>query len=382
MKIAVNTRFLLNGKLEGIGWFTYEIIKRMVLNHPEHEFIFFFDRPYHSKFIFAPNVKPVVIPPPARHPILWYIWFEWSVWYALKKYKADIFISTDGFLSLRTNVPSIVVVHDLAFEHYPKHLPFKFRFYLQKFTPLFVKKSLLTITVSEFSKKDIVEHYNTNPEKIAVVYNGVNELYKPLNFEEKTLIQEKYAQGAEFFVFTGAIHPRKNINKLLKAFEIFKNRQRSNMKLLIIGRYAWNSDDIKHNIETHPYKEDVIHFDYMQVEELCKVIGAAYALTFVSLLEGFGIPVVEAMKCNVPVIVSNTTSLPEVAGDAGLLVNPEDENDIAEKLIKIYKDENLRESLIGNCKTQIEKFDWNQSATIFYDKIMNVLNNKNSTFEK
>lgn len=154
------------------------------------------------------------------------------------------------------------------------------------------------------------------------------------------------------------------------------------MKLLIIGRYAWNSDDIKHNIETHPYKEDVIHFDYMQVEELCKVIGAAYALTFVSLLEGFGIPVVEAMKCNVPVIVSNTTSLPEVAGDAGLLVNPEDENDIAEKLIKIYKDENLRESLIGNCKTQSEKFDWNQSATIFYDKIMNVLNNKNSTFEK
>ncbi|HMN32463.1 MAG: glycosyltransferase family 4 protein [Chitinophagaceae bacterium] len=376
MKIAVNTRFLLNGKLEGIGWFTYEIIKRIVLNHPEHEFIFIFDRPYHPKFIFAENVTPIVVPPPARHPILWYLWFEWSVWFVLKKHKPDVFISTDGFLSLKTNIPSIVVVHDLAFEHYPQHLPFKFRFYLRKFTPLFVKKSLHTITVSEFSKKDIIEKYHTAPEKVSVVYNGVNSLYKPLSVEEKIAIKEKYAQGAEYFVFTGAIHPRKNVNQLLKAFEIFKRKQRSNMKLLIIGRYAWNSKDIKQHIENHPFKNDVFHFDYMQVDELCKVIGAAYALALVSLLEGFGIPVVEAMKCNVPVIVSNSTSLPEVAGDAGLLADPNDENDIAHQLITIYKDENLRAKLIANCKIQSQKFDWDNSAVQFYETMINALKNQ------
>ena len=156
MIIAINTRFLLKGKLEGIGWFTNEIVRRMVVNHPEHEFIFLFDRPYDPQFIFASNINPVVISPPARHPILWYIWFEWSVRRALKKYKADIFISTDGFLSLSSKVPSLLVVHDLAFEHYPQHLPFKFRYYLQKFTPKFVRKATHTITVSSYSKKDLI----------------------------------------------------------------------------------------------------------------------------------------------------------------------------------------------------------------------------------
>jgi hypothetical protein len=141
MRIAVNTRFLLKGKLEGIGWFTNEIIKRLVLNHPEHEFIFFFDRPFDSQFIFASNITPIVLNPPARHPILWVMWFEWSIKKALKKYKADIFISTDGFLSLGSNVPTILVVHDLAFEHFPEHLPFKFRSYLRHFTPKFVQKA-------------------------------------------------------------------------------------------------------------------------------------------------------------------------------------------------------------------------------------------------
>ena len=137
MKIAVNARFLLKGKLEGIGWFTHEVLKRVVQNHPEHEFIFIFDRPYHEDFIYGKNVTPIVVPPPARHPILWYIWFEWSVKLVLKKHKPDLFISTDGFLSLSTKVPQLLVIHDLAFEHFPEHLPFKFRYYLRKFTPKF-----------------------------------------------------------------------------------------------------------------------------------------------------------------------------------------------------------------------------------------------------
>ncbi|HAD33931.1 MAG TPA: glycosyltransferase family 1 protein, partial [Chitinophagaceae bacterium] len=130
MKIAVNARFLLKGKLEGIGWFTHEIIRRVVNMHPEHQFIFFFDRPFDSSFLYAKNVEAVILNPPARHPFLWWIWFEWAIPRALKKYQADMFISTDGFLSLRTQTPTLLVMHDLAFEHFPEHLPLKFRWYL------------------------------------------------------------------------------------------------------------------------------------------------------------------------------------------------------------------------------------------------------------
>lgn len=373
MRIAINTRFLLKGKLEGIGWFTYEIAKRMVLNHPEHEFIFLFDRPYDEQFIFAKNVTPVVLNPPARHPILWYIWFEWSVPHALKKYKADIFVSTDGFCSLRTKVKTILVVHDLAFEHFPEHLPFKFRYYLRKFTPKYVQKSDKIITVSEYTKKDISETYGTDLEKISVVYNGVHHYYKPLNNKEKQAIKEKYAGGKEYFVFNGALHPRKNVLRLLQAFTIFKQKQRSNMKLLIIGRYAWKSEEIKNAIETHPFKEDVIHYNYMLVDELCHVIAAAYALTFVSLFEGFGIPVLEALQCNIPVIASNSSSIPEVAGNAAIYADPENVHSIADAMRNIYKDENLRNELIQNTKKQVAKFSWNKSAEQLFHEIENIV---------
>jgi glycosyltransferase involved in cell wall biosynthesis len=366
MRIAVNTRFLLKGKLEGIGWFTNEIIKRMVVNHPEHQFIFLFDRPFDPEFIFADNVIPVVISPPARHPILWYIWFEWSVKKALKRTKADVFISTDGFVSLKSKVPDLLVIHDLAFEHYPEHLPFKFRYYLRKYTPKFIQKAKHIITVSNYSKSDIVEKYHTSPDKISVVYNGAHEMYKPLSFEQKQEVKDKYAQGAEYFVFAGALHPRKNVVNLLKAFAYFKSKQRSNMKLLIVGRYAWNYEEIKNTLDNHPFKKDVIMYDYMQVNELSKVIGAAYCLAFVSLFEGFGIPILEALQCEVPAIVSNTSSMPEVVGDAGILVDPTNVEEIGEAMRRIYKDELLRDKLKKATLPQASKFTWDKSAAEFY----------------
>mgnify|MGYP001627310626 CR=1 FL=1 len=367
MKIAVNTRFLLKGKLEGIGWFTYEIIKRIVLAHPEHEFIFFFDRPYDPQFVFAPNVKPVVLAPPARHPFLWYAWFEISVRFALRKFKADAFVSTDGFLSLSTSVPTLLVIHDLAFEHFPEHLPLKFKAYLRYFTPRFARKSKHIVTVSQFSKSDLIKCYKLNPSKISVVYNGANEQYKPIPFDEREQIKTQYANGCEYFVFAGALHPRKNVTNLLHAFAYFKSKQRSNMKLLIIGRYAWNVQDIKLAFELHPYKDDILLYDYMQVQELSRIIGAAYCMVFVSLFEGFGIPILEALKCQVPAIVSNTSSMPEVIGEAGILVDPTNIQEIGEAMRAIYKDEILRTELKKRSNAQSAKFNWDKSATEFYD---------------
>ena len=370
MRIAVNTRLLLKGKLEGIGWFTYQTLERIVKDHPEHEFFFFFDRPYDPAFVFAPNVTPVVVHPQARHPILFYIWFEWSIPAMLRKYKIDLFLSPDSYMSLSTKVPTCLVIHDLAFEHYPEHFVLSHRLYWTHYSPLFARKACRIATVSTFSKNDISKCYGIAPDKIDVVYNGAHDEYKPLNPIEREEVKKHYADGCEYFVFAGALHPRKNIVNLLKAFVAFKQRQRTNMKLVIAGRPAWKYDEVEQMRATMPFKEDVKWVGYMNVDELSKVIGGAYALVYASLFEGFGIPILESLQCDVPAIVSNTSSMPEVAGDAALLVDPADPADIADKMHKIYKDEALRNKLIVHAREQIKKFDWNKSAERLWDSMM------------
>lgn len=370
MRIAVNTRLLLKGKLEGIGWFTYQTLERMVRNHPEHEFFFFFDRPYDQQFVFAPNVTPVVVHPQARHPILFYIWFEWSIPIMLRKYKIDLFLSPDGYMSLSTKVPTCLVIHDLAFEHYPEHFVLSHKLYWRHYSPLFARKAKRIATVSTFSKNDISKHYGIPLDNIDVVYNGAHDEYKPLETAEREEIKNKYADGCEYFVFAGALHPRKNIVNLLKAFVIFKKRQRTNMKLVIVGRPAWKYEEVEQMRLEMPFKEDVKWVGYMNVDELSKVIGAAYALVYASLFEGFGIPILEALQCNVPAIVSNTSSMPEVAGDAALLVDPSDPDDIAAKMHLLYKDEVLRKKLISHAPEQIAKFDWDSSSRKLWDSMM------------
>jgi len=373
MRIAVNTRLLLKGKLEGIGWFTYQTLEKIVRNHPEHEFFFFFDRPYDPQFVFAPNVTPVVVHPQARHPILFYIWFEWRIPAMLRKYKIDLFLSPDSYMSIRTNVPTCLVIHDLAFEHYPEHFVLAHRMYWRHFSPLFAKKATRIATVSTFSKNDISARYGIDPSKIDIVYNGAHDEYKPLDLATREAVKKQYANGCEYFVFAGALHPRKNIVNLLKAFVIFKKRQRTNMKLVIVGRLAWKYEEVERMKAEMEFKDDVMWVGYMNVDELSKVMGGAYALVYASLFEGFGIPILEAMQCGVPAIVSNTSSMPEVAGDAALLVDPTDADDIADKMHLIYKDEALRKKLIDNAREQIKKFDWRISAANLWNSMMKCL---------
>ncbi len=366
MKIAINTRTLLAGKLEGIGWFTNELVKRMVLNHPEDEFIFYFDRAFDKQFIFAKNITPVVLFPPSRHPILWYWWFEFSLYKAMKISKPDVLFSPDGYLSLRSKIPTVLAIHDLAVEHFPDHMPWKFRSYLKYFNPKFAKKAVQLITVSEFSKNDIIDKYNIESNKIDIIYNGSHENYKPLQSEEIIEIRNKYAEGNAYFIFPGALHPRKNIVKLLNAFRLFKENDTKELKLLLVGRFAWNTTEIKKAYDEHPFKKDIYLYPYMNVNELSKVIGAAFALTFVSLLEGFGIPILEAMKCNVPCIVANNSSLPEVAGNAAIYVNAASENEIANAMTELSINEKLYKELKEKSALQAQHFSWDESAEKLY----------------
>ena len=207
-------------------------------------------------------------------------------------------------------------------------------------------------------------------EQIDVVYNGAHTEYVPLSHEQREETKLQFADGCEYFVFAGAIHPRKNIVNLLKAFIAFKKHQKTNMKLVIVGRPAWKYDEVEALRKEMPFKEDVKWVGYMNIDQLSKVIGAAYALVYASLFEGFGIPILEALQCGVPAIVSNTSSMPEVAGDAALLCDPTDPGDIAEKMHLLYKDEALRARLIANAPVQVAKFNWDASAAKLWDCMM------------
>jgi glycosyltransferase involved in cell wall biosynthesis len=369
MRIAVNTRFLIKEHLEGVGYFLFENFRRIVRNHPEHQFIFIFDRPYDKKFLFAGNVTAVVTGPPARHPLLWKLWFDVKVPGILKKYKADVFVSADGFCSLNTKLPQCIVVHDLSFLHYPSFIPKSHFLYYKYYTPKFLKKASVVVTVSEFSKEDIVKQYNTEADKINIVPNAAKEIFHPLSDPVRTEVKNKYTGGTEYFVYAGSVHPRKNLTNLLKAFSIFKKKQQSTWKLVLAGRLAWMYKPFIERLKTYKYREDVILTGYLE-EEVARVIGAAYALIYPSVWEGFGVPVLEALHCEVPVITSENSSMQEIAKDAALYVNPADHNDIAEKMILLYKDENLRRELVEKGKNIIVEYNWDRSAQLLWESIV------------
>jgi glycosyltransferase involved in cell wall biosynthesis len=374
MRIAVNTRFLISDRLEGYGYFLYEILKRIVTDHPEHEFIFIFDRPCEQQFIFAANIKPVVIGPPARHPLLWKLWYDIKLPAVLRKHKADVFVSCDGFCSLTTKVPQCIVVHDLAFLHYPAFIPRAQLFFYKRYTPKFLAKASAIATVSEFSRHDISEQYKIDSSAIDVVYSAAKNIFTPITVAEKEEVKNKYTGGTEYFIYTGSIHPRKNLVNLLKAFSIFKKRQKSNWKLLLAGRLAWKHQAFTESLKSYKYRNDVVLTGYLPAEELARLTGAAYAMLYVSLWEGFGVPVLEAMRCGVPVLTSVNSSMQEIAGDAALYADASDYNDIADKMMRLYKDERLRAELIVKGEQAEKKFTWEKTAELMWGMIMKAAN--------
>lgn len=369
MVVAVNTRLLLKNKLEGIGWFTHESLKRMVLAHPEHQFIFLFDRAYDPEFIFAANVKPVVVFPQARHPLLYIIWFEMMLPRILRKYKVDVFVSTDGFVSLRSKIPSIAVVHDLNFEHYPQHLPSLVLKYLKFFMPRFARHAGRIVTVSEYSKKDIERQYKIESSKIDVAYNGVNESYSPMDEETQSQVRNELTGGQPYFYFVGALHPRKNLEGLFKAFDLYKMKQPNNTKLVVVGNKMWWTPSIKERYEQMKYRDSVVFLGHQSPERLNQIVASGIALVYVSYFEGFGIPIVEAFKAQTAVITSNVTSMPEVAGDAALLVDPSQPQQIAEAMFLIENDVQLREQLISKGLERVKNFSWDTTSQILWNSI-------------
>jgi glycosyltransferase involved in cell wall biosynthesis len=266
-------------------------------------------------------------------------------------------------------VPQCLVLHDLAFLHHPAFISTTHLRYYKKNTGRFLEKAKVIAAVSEYSKKDIVDNYNVDPSKIVVTPNAPNSLFQPLDYQQKEAVKAQYSAGCEYFIYTGSIHPRKNPVNLLKAFSRFKKRQRTNMKLIFAGRLAWKTDEFTRVLSTFKFRNDVILTGYLEKKELAKLVASAYALVYPSFFEGFGVPPLEALQCEVPAIVSNNSAMPEVGADAYLYIDPNNPDDMAEKMMLIYKDETLRTRLIENGKKRLPLFNWDASAKKMWDCI-------------
>lgn len=368
MIIGVNARLLLNQHMEGIPRYIYETTKQMALTHPEDKFILFFDRKIETDFKFPLNVSSVVVPWHARHPVLWYWWFEVMLPLYLRWKKVDVFYSGDGYLSKRSHVPTVMVMHDLAYLHYPQQIAASTLAYYKKNVPQFLSKADIVVAVSKYVKQDIVVQIGIPESKVLVAYNAVSS---PEDVDQIVLPPyiSKAIDDSKYFLYVGAIHPRKNIIQLIKGFEIFNRKMNSSYKLVIAGRMAWHTQDIKAAIERTP---QVIYIGMVSESVKYKLIKNAVAMTYISVFEGFGIPLLEAMKMGTPVITSNVTSMPEVASDAALVVHPHSEYEISDAMSQLVEDDTLRLELITKGLSRYQDFSWQKSADIIYSALQKV----------
>ena len=373
MKIAVNTRLLLKNRLEGIGQFSRETLSRITKAHPEHQFFFIFDRQYDESFVFSDNVTPLVAHPQARHPYLWYLFFEWGIPLKLRKIKPDLFLSTDGWIPTRLDIPVVNVIHDLNFLHHPEFVPPVVRRYYDRFFPKFARNATRVATVSQFSCDDIHQSYQIPFDRIDVVYNGANPAYKPYTDEQKNIIKQQYTDGEDFFLFVGLIHKRKNLDNIFKAFDSFKDRSHSPMKLAVVGDKKWWAGEIEDTYLAMRHREDVVMLGRQQIDVLSALTASATALVYASLFEGFGQPIVDAFNAHTPVITSDISSMPEIAGDAALLVNPYHADEIADAMLQLYENPELRRQLIDKGIARENLFTWERSADLLWQTIEKAL---------
>lgn len=369
MRIAVNTRLLVPEKMDGIGRFTYESLKRITENHSNISFDFIFDRTPPKSFNFTKNVTFYTIGLPARHPVLWYLWFEHYLKNFVNRHQYDLFLSPEGWVPPSLNCPSLAVIHDLNFVHQPEHIIFSHRKFLEHFFPKYAKRANRIATVSEFSKKDIQTVYHINPTNIDVVYNGANSVFSPVSSEEKEKVKEENSDGKPYFIFIGTLHPRKNLEHLFKAFEIFKKTDNRKMQLLVVGNKKWWPQELDKLFQSMQYKNCVLFVGRKSDEELSKLLASAEALTYLPYFEGFGIPILEAFQAETPVITSNCSSMPEVAENAAILCNPRNVSEISLAMKKISQSSSLRKDLISKGVNRADFFSWNKTADLLWKSI-------------
>jgi glycosyltransferase involved in cell wall biosynthesis len=354
---------------DGISRFTFEVVKRLTADNPSHRFILIFDRKPDEKLIFSSNVEVIIASPSARHPLQWYAWHEWQIPGILKKSGTDIFLSPDGIISLKSTIPSIPVIHDISFFHRPGDVPLLTSLYYRHFFLKFAHRGARIITVSEFCRRDISSSYMIDPDKIDVAHNGVADYFIPAERNSIDEYRKVLTGGVPYFLFVGNFSPRKNIPGLVKSYDSFRRTSVHHHKLILAGGRLFLNRETDMMIRSSPWRNDIILTGSMLHSELRMLYASATALVFVPWFEGFGIPAAESMRCGTPAILSSTTSLPEIGGDAALYADPGDPEEIAASMKRIASDDELRLTLSSAGIRQSMKFNWENTAKSVWETI-------------
>ena len=322
--------------------------------HPEHTFLFFFDK--EPQLADRPiNTTAVVITQPAANPLKWQIWYHLKLPASLKKNKADVLI-TEKFISLKTKVPQVLLGPDLTFLHYPALLEKKQMAFDKGYTLKFLEKAHLIIVGSIFLKNEIITRFKIPEEKIKVIFPATPDL-SAATAEQRERMKKKYAGDHEYFIYKGVISAEKNLVNLLKAFSFFKKRQKSKMQLVIAGERGAKYAEFVHLLQSYKFKEDINLLEDTTTNEEDQVMAGAYAMVYVPFYERDPFEVIKAMKSEVPLVLAETPLLKEYGGDAALYADPENINDIAEKMMLLFKDEQKRKELIEKERRRVTLFE-------------------------
>jgi glycosyltransferase involved in cell wall biosynthesis len=274
---------------------------------------------------------------------------------------AALFHAAEHLLLPLRGVPTVLTVHDLIFRRYPAHHKLLNRAYLNATLPLYCRRASQIIAVSEQTRADVMAAYRVPQEKITVVYEAADPRFTPQSAETVGAVRARYGLPPRYLLFVGTIEPRKNLGRVLAAFERLA-AERFTDALVIVGKRGWLYDDFFGRLEKSPAKSAVIFPGYVPDEDLPAIYAGAQALAFPSEFEGFGLPVLEAMACGAPVVCSNTSSLPEVAGDAALLVDPLNVGTLHHALRLVMADRELADDLRRRGLAQAGRFSWERAA--------------------
>jgi glycosyltransferase involved in cell wall biosynthesis len=270
----------------------------------------------------------------------------------------------DFFIPPGVNGKKVVTIYDMVFMAYPETMQKSAKLVHKLNNKISCKRADKIITISQFSKNEIIRYLNIDPEKIVIIPCGVDtEIYHPLK-DVKLVedIKKKYNVEAQYFLYLGTLEPRKNIERLIKAYKILKVKYPNAPKLVLAGGRGWLYKSIFEEIHTQKLENDVISLGYIPTEDIVPLYCGAIAFLFPSLYEGFGLPPLEAMACGVPVLTSNTSSLPEVVGDAALTVDPMKIEEIALGMERLLSDKNLRNNLSLLGIQRAKMFSWTNAA--------------------
>lgn len=273
----------------------------------------------------------------------------------------DLFHATDHLLPRLSEVKSVFTLHDLVFRFYPETHKLLNRWFLTLMMPRFLQAADAVIAVSEWTKKDAIELYGLDEDKVSVIYEGVNPLFRPASQETISALRQKYGILNKFILSVGTIEPRKNLTSLVEAYRSLKD-QDPELQLVIAGKKGWLYEGFFRRLRELGLEDDVIFPGFISDEDLPPLYSAADLFVLPSLYEGFGLPVLEAMACGTPVITSNASSLPEVAGEAALLVDPHDIGALIRAARAVLDGEELRSELRAKGPKQAARFSWEKAA--------------------